>query len=96
MKFIIVIVMSVTIGCISYEAVIMANVQHTYASPTATHYFLNPNRIHNPHLFTGQSHVRVMHSEVHALVKLPDPEVATGMHCWIVELDAQGENENKS
>ena len=40
----------------------------------------------------GDAHVRVMHSEVHALVKLADPEKdAAGMHCWIVELDAYGE-----
>ena len=43
----------------------------------------------------GQSHVRVMHSEVHALVKLPDPENAKGMHCWIVELDEHGESVHK-
>jgi hypothetical protein len=38
----------------------------------------------------GDAHVRVMHSEVHALVKLPDLAAAAGGELWIVELDGEG------
>jgi tRNA(Arg) A34 adenosine deaminase TadA len=35
-------------------------------------------------------HVRVMHAEVHALVKLPHKADAAGCECYIVELDGAG------
>jgi hypothetical protein len=38
----------------------------------------------------GDKHLRVMHSEVHALVRLRDPADALGAEAWIVELDGQG------
>ncbi len=38
----------------------------------------------------GESHVRVMHSEVHCFTRLPTLEHARGGELWIVELDGQG------
>jgi len=38
----------------------------------------------------GDAHIRVMHSEVHALVKLGDLQEALGGEFWIVELDGEG------
>jgi hypothetical protein len=38
----------------------------------------------------GDKHLRVMHSEIHALVRLPSPDVAIGAEVWIVELDGAG------
>jgi tRNA(Arg) A34 adenosine deaminase TadA len=34
--------------------------------------------------------VRVMHSEIHAICRLPSPADARGCECWVVELDGQG------
>lgn len=38
----------------------------------------------------GDKHLRVMHSEVHALVKLENEADALGAEAWIVELDGKG------
>ena len=38
----------------------------------------------------GDARVRVMHSEVHAIVRLPSLEAAAGCECWVVELDGHG------
>jgi hypothetical protein len=38
----------------------------------------------------GDKHLRVMHSEMHALVRLPTPAAALGAEIWIVELDGAG------
>ena len=38
----------------------------------------------------GDKHLRVMHSEVHAFVRLPAAELAAGGELWIVELDGLG------
>jgi hypothetical protein len=38
----------------------------------------------------GDKHLRVMHSEIHALVRLPSPDDAIGAEVWIVELDGAG------
>ena len=38
----------------------------------------------------GDKHLRVMHSEMHALVRLSSPAEAIGAEVWIVELDGAG------
>jgi hypothetical protein len=38
----------------------------------------------------GDKHLRVMHSEIHALVRLPSLADAEGADVWIVELDGAG------
>jgi hypothetical protein len=52
--------------------------------------YLSHGRNHRFGLATGDSHLRVMHSEIHALSKLPSKEDAIGCECWIVELDGHG------
>jgi pentatricopeptide repeat protein len=52
-----------------------------YASHGRNHRFAVPD----------DRHIRVMHSEIHALVRMPGgPEAAQGADCWIVELDGEG------
>lgn len=52
--------------------------------------YLSHGRNHRFGLASGDSHLRVMHSEIHALSKLPSKDDAIGSECWIVELDGQG------
>lgn len=52
--------------------------------------YLTHGRNHRFGLSNGDPHLRVMHSEIHALSKLSSKLDAIGSECWIVELDGQG------